>query len=396
MDNHRLQEELRQAKRELTLFYEIGNLLRAALLLDEVSYLILAAATSHEGLGCNRAILFLVDDSGLWLEGVLGVGPAAADESLPVWKSIQEKKITLEGQLDVYRKSNKKIDLRLNAIVQTLRYRLGETSSPVTDALLQDKAMIWPSTRTVPDPLLSSLGLQEFAIVPLRGKNETIGVMVADNLSTKKPMTDADLQRLIMLANHAGLALENAKTYSQVVKISQEDALTHLSNYGHFQLLLRDTLREAVLKKIGFSLLVFDVDDFKKYNDLYGHPAGDEALKRVAQAAKSMMRKMDHLARYGGEEFVAILPGSSKAEAVKLAERLRQAIERETNEMTRRGKLFQPLTVSMGVAAFPEDAQDKDKLMYCADGALYEAKKSGKNKVFAYERPGSQNKAPMP
>src|SRR5258706_15880159 len=99
MEEVRLQEELRKTRHELLLLYEIGNLIRTTLLLDEVEYLILSAVTSHEGLGYNRAILFMVDESGTFLEGKMGIGPTHAEAAPILWKMIEEKKITLEGLL---------------------------------------------------------------------------------------------------------------------------------------------------------------------------------------------------------------------------------------------------------------------------------------------------------
>jgi diguanylate cyclase (GGDEF)-like protein len=189
-----------------------------------------------------------------------------------------------------------------------------------------------------------------------------------------------------MLANHAGLALENAKTYNDVVLTSQQDSLTKLWNHGHFQNILTTGLHEAKSKGQPLSLIVFDVDDFKEYNDAFGHPAGDRALETVSRISKTVMRRLDNLARYGGEEFVAILPGTSKVEALKLAERLRETLERETTAELSNG-LPRKITVSVGVASFPEDAEDKDKLIFCADGALYEAKRAGKNRVRVYKKP---------
>jgi len=189
----------------------------------------------------------------------------------------------------------------------------------------------------------------------------------------------------MMLANHAGLALENAKSYTEALIHSQQDSLTKLWNYGFFHTTLENSTKEAKTKKDPLSVIVFDVDDFKSYNDTFGHPAGDRALEHIARITKTVLRRMDDIARYGGEEFAAILPRTPKEEAAKLAERLREAIERETSNLedgTRR-----KITVSLGVATFPEDAGDKDKLIFCADGALYESKRCGKNRVSIYQKP---------
>src|SRR3989338_421663 len=121
MEQVRLQEELRKTRQELLLLYEIGNLIRTTLLLDEVIYLILSAVTSHEGLGYNRAILFMVDESGTFLEGKMGIGPTHPESSPLVWKMIEDNKITLEGLLDVYRKADRQIDIELNKIIKQIK-----------------------------------------------------------------------------------------------------------------------------------------------------------------------------------------------------------------------------------------------------------------------------------
>src|SRR3989338_304512 len=121
MEELRLQEELKKTRQELLILYEIGNLIRTTLLLDEVVYLILSAVTSHEGLGYNRAILFMVDESGTYLEGKMGIGPTHPEASPHVWKMIEDNKITLEGLLDVYKKADKKIDIELNRIIQQIK-----------------------------------------------------------------------------------------------------------------------------------------------------------------------------------------------------------------------------------------------------------------------------------
>ncbi len=389
MEELRLQEELRKTRQELLLLYEIGNLIRTTLLLDEVIYLILSAVTSHEGLGYNRAILFMVDEFGTTLEGKMGIGPTHPEVSPHIWKMIEENKITLEGLLDVYKKANKNIDIELNKSVQQVRLPIEKTFGILPATVIHDKPSVVPKENVnhqICDPLLIGLGITEFAVVPLRGKNSVIGVLLVDNITTKKPLKDSDLRRILMLANHAGLALENAKTYSEVVITSQQDSLTKLWNHGHFQKILSEAFKEAKTKSLPLSLIVFDVDDFKSYNDTYGHQAGDRALEIISAISKTVIRRKDNLARYGGEEFVAILPGTAKSEAVKLAERLRETIERDTTAAFSDG-MPKKATVSIGVSCYPEDADDKDKLIFCADGALYEAKRAGKNRVRAYQKP---------
>ena len=138
MEELRLQEELRKARQELLLLYEIGNLIRTTLLLDEVIYLILSAVTSHEGLGYNRAILFIVDDTGTFLEGRMGIGPTHPEAAPILWRMIEEKRITLEGLLDVYRKAGKKIDVELNRIVTAIRLPIEKAYGVLPKSVIHD------------------------------------------------------------------------------------------------------------------------------------------------------------------------------------------------------------------------------------------------------------------
>lgn len=387
MELVRLQEELKKTRQELLLLYEIGNLIRTTLLLDEVIYLILSAVTSREGLEYNRAILFMVDETGTQLEGKMGIGPTHPAASSLIWKMIEENKITLESLLDVYRKSNKNIDPELNEIVRKIRFPIEKEFGALAKTVIYDTPAIVPagdSNHELCDIRLRDLAISAFAVVPLRGKDHVIGALVVDNISTKKEIKPNDLRRLVMLADHAGLALENAKVYTETVIISQQDSLTKLWNHGHFQKFLSEILKEAKANRKPLSLVAFDVDNFKSFNDTYGHPAGDRALEELAHIAKKAMRREDLLARYGGEEFTAVLPNTKKDEAVKLAERLREAVEHETKSHPKR--IHRLITVSVGVASFPEDAEDKEKLIFCADGALYDAKRSGKNRVCAYKK----------
>ena len=118
---------------------------------------------------------------------------------------------------------------------------------------------------------------------------------------------------------------------------------------------------------------MIDIDDFKNFNDTYGHQAGDAILMDISNIFRDVARKIDIIARYGGEEFAIILPNTKKQEAMVLAERLRKSVEGSSR--------LKDITISIGVASFPEDAEEKELLISKADRALYEAKGTGKNKV---------------
>src|SRR6185295_12337848 len=144
--------------------------IRTTLLLDEVIYLILSAVTSHEGLSYNRAILFMVDESGTYLEGKMGIGPTHAEASPHVWKMIEENKITLEGLLDVYKKAGKKIDVELNKIVQTIRFPIEKSYGVLPKAIIHDKPEIVhkeDAAHELCDPSLINLAISDFVVVPL-------------------------------------------------------------------------------------------------------------------------------------------------------------------------------------------------------------------------------------
>lgn len=388
MDTAKLQAELRKVRRQLALLYEIGNLMRKTIQLDELNFLILSAVTSHEGLGFNRAFLLLLNESGDALTGIMAIGPKTPEEAARIWRHIDEANLQLEGFLDVYRKAQGRIDVELNDAVR--RYRALVTQDLFYSRILREDAplaILTPEARAaIKDPLLAEIHAEEFVAVPVKGKDHVIGVIVADNISTRKPIGREETRDLCMLADHAGLAIENAMAYGRAVDRSRRDPLTGLWNHARYQELLNWAIQSAQLQKAPLSVLFFDVDEFKKYNDQLGHQQGDRALRFVAETAFRALRKSDTLARYGGEEFAVILPGAAREEALQLAEKLRSQIEQKSAGILNMQTL-KTVTVSIGVASYPDDALEREKLIYCADAALYAAKAAGRNCVRAYVRP---------
>lgn len=160
------------------------------------------------------------------------------------------------------------------------------------------------------------------------------------------------------------------------------DGLTGLYNHRYFQEAVTQEAKRCRRYGGTFSLLFLDVDHFKIYNDTNGHPEGDSALKKIAEILSAKFRQTDVIARYGGEEFVAILPETPKVNALICAEQVRLLIA--NGQFT--GGMTQPLgmvSVSIGVAAFPDDGDDVDEIVRNADDALYRAKESGRNRVSA-------------
>lgn len=163
--------------------------------------------------------------------------------------------------------------------------------------------------------------------------------------------------------------------------LSNIDGLTELYNHRYFhQILLSEIEREKRYRR-PLSLMIIDVDNFKDCNDSYGHLVGDVVLKQIGALIKKSTRGCDFVARYGGEEFSVILPETSKQEAAVVAERIRTSVE-EFSFSSCVGKHMGRLTVTIGLASLPEDAQDKTGLIEMADKGMYRGKESGKNRVY--------------
>lgn len=221
--------------------------------------------------------------------------------------------------------------------------------------------------------------------IPLKLRNKTIGVL---NLSDKKdlsPFCKADLHLLTSFANLASLMIERTLVLEQSVKFEQlsvTDSLTGLYNRRFLKNRLEEEISRSQRQGLHLALLFIDLDFFKRFNDLCGHLAGDLALKRTADIIKATLRDMDVVARYGGEEFCAVLPGTSKTEAMFVAERIRVEIESESFAQEMDIPLRR-ITASVGVAAFPEDGATYTDLVHASDVALYEAKADGRNRTVA-------------
>jgi diguanylate cyclase (GGDEF)-like protein len=166
------------------------------------------------------------------------------------------------------------------------------------------------------------------------------------------------------------------------------DGLTRLSNFRHFQDRIASEARRAERYGSPLTLLMIDADDFKAYNDSRGHLAGNLALRRLASVLRKSVREVDVVARYGGEEFAILLPRTPKLAALKVAEKVRQSVEKAGIGTPGDGAPGRPLTVSIGVASLPGDARGAVELVDRADRALYIAKSMGKNcvKPFSDER----------
>lgn len=205
-----------------------------------------------------------------------------------------------------------------------------------------------------------------------------IGVEFGAEHSFKE--TDRNLLNTICL--NASSALTKAKIFQKMEKQATIDGLTQIPNHRHFQDLMDMEMERATRENGVVSLLLMDIDHFKKFNDTYGHPVGDLVLKMVSKALQGAVRKTDHIARYGGEEFVVILPQAEGEVGRQSAERVRQAIE-AIDIPHESGTL--KVTMSIGMCTYPTLSKTKAELIEFSDQALYHSKENGRNCVSLYE-----------
>jgi diguanylate cyclase (GGDEF)-like protein len=378
------ENKLIRARRELSALYEISNAMRTTLDLNHILYIILTSVTSHTGLGFNRAILFLENKLERCLEPKMAIGPDSLEDAQRIWEYISgheqalddlihEEKLDQNISQGVLFKSIEKLKIPLSTGKDNLLLTAYMTGVPAH--IPQEKI-----SQYTDDPLLQNFKTNELIIMPLKAKDRVNGLIIADNLYTQKPITDDDLRMFAMLANQAGLAIENSRLYEIIKHKSHTDAITNLWNHGFFQDKLTKEVEKAKKESKTISLIMIDIDDFKKLNDTYGHQNGDIVLKEIANILRDSSRDGDYACRYGGEEFSVVLTQTNKDQGAIIAERIRQKIEEY--RFPKFSSEQQPkVTVSIGLATFPEDAQTKELLISEADKAMYCAKFSGKNQT---------------
>ena len=216
------------------------------------------------------------------------------------------------------------------------------------------------------------------AVVPLRAGENVFGVMVVASANYRE-LSTAEMERLAVLGNQSSLSLQNALLHGELERLSVTDRLTELYNHGYFQQRLEEEFNRSARFGHNISLIMLDIDDFKAFNDTFGHPQGDRVLRAVSAIIRDNLRDIDIAARYGGEEFVVLLPETELEGAVAVAERIRSNVEAYRLEKSDRARVLR--TVSIGVASFPEHAGTAPQLLELADQAMYRAKRAGKNRV---------------
>jgi diguanylate cyclase (GGDEF)-like protein len=347
-DLSRTYSELRRHLHHMTVLHEVNTRIASALDPDEVLAGVLDSL--RELLTYQTAAIYLLDlDVAVPLEGPHTVIPATTLPRLRAGRGFDE------GPLPALQGSVAAED---SAIVEAMR---GQHTAGY---------------------MLSSGALQ--LVVPFRAGGRALGAL---ELTLSAPLGAEDVKIVELLAAAAAVALQNAHLYQETQRLATTDALTGVSNYRHFHNLLDLEVQRA--RRMGYSvgLLVMDLDHFKWVNDRHGHPVGDQALREVADELRRRLRRTDVIGRLGGEEFGAILPGDGLAEVAIVGEKLRRAVE--DMPPLRGGMAGTPtaLTLSVGGTSLGSEVVNSQLLISCADRALYEAKRNGRNQVRLWSDP---------
>ena len=266
-----------------------------------------------------------------------------------------------------------------------------EAAGPTTVAPVSQQpdlvvAQCWaeraPILRRVLDPVTNPVlaaclpGATNVIVIPLTADREPVGALVVEHGGPSTVRIQASAVALLaQFAAHTALALRNARLLVEVQHLAAVDPLTGLANRRTFEATLHREIARSVRTAEDVSLLLIDVDHFKRVNDTLGHPVGDEVLRHVGRVLSTYGREVDLPARYGGEEFAVILPACPAQEAVHVAERLRAGIAGPDSPVT--------ITASVGVAGLPRNATTADALIAAADAALYQAKQAGRDRTVA-------------
>ena len=238
-------------------------------------------------------------------------------------------------------------------------------------------------TGTMPVPWPDVPGLGRSVIgVPLVGRDRLLGALLLYSVSPSA-FSERELAYFTAIGKQLSIALDNATIHRRATELSYHDALTGLFNRRYLEEALETEIRRASRYDLPLSLNMVDIDHFKRYNDAHGHTRGDDALRVVARRLREQTRNADIVTRYGGEEFLIILPMTTKPHARLVAEKLRSAIATTVIDGRPDGPETS-LTISVGVATFPNDSSTATGLLQAADAALYAAKDRGRNRTESF------------
>lgn len=334
LEKIRVQEENQKQVKRLLTFSEISTAIISSLRLPEM--LRLMALSLIKNLYFDRIKLYLVDKKEAVLRGEISAG--------------------LIGKIN-------QIDNEV--------YPLHPGVNALGDIVLEKKI----------DPIYHKFK-QNIVYIPLKVRKDIIGILEVDNILSQRKIAWEDVELLNSFAGQVGLAIENARLFEEVDQLSTTDGLTKLYVFRYFKQRLNEELLRSERFQQKLSLIMFDIDCFKEFNDNYGHLMGDMILVEVSNKVLQHIRKIDFAARYGGDEFIIFLPRASEEEAKTIAGRIFHSIQENEIKISPGQSL--KITISLGIAAFPEHSRTMEELLKRVDESLYWAKTHGRNQICSY------------
>lgn len=292
------------------------------------------------------------------------------------------------GMLAVYNERNAEMELHVHSglspeFVRLERWPVSGRGDALTRVAMDDFSIqyspdVSQEAETTQD--LVEEGVRTMVCVPLAVHNHPVGILYLYDFDSRV-LEEKQLKHLALLASFAAMAIDNASLHGRTKMMALTDALTGLYNNRYFMQVFPHELIRARRYMKPISLIMIDVDNFKKLNDTYGHPKGDQVLANLGKILTGALRAADFSFRYGGEEFAVILPETRLEGAFLVAESLRDRVCRELSPLLGQDSQ-QKVSVSLGVSSFPSDGSTTDELLSHADACLYKAKHQGKNRVF--------------
>lgn len=361
-------EKLHIKINEMSLLREVTTSMQTASDMGKLNKIVLSTLTAGYGLGFNRAVVFLVD--GDRVTGQNAIGPSSRAEAYRIWGKVVTSQSNLHDVIEFHEDS----DLKLLDIVKGVELSLLEDDRNPIVRCCRSKSPLLVKGGNPEDfgEDLSRLNFENYALVPMIAKNHVVGVFLVDNRFNEKPITDDDLDTLITFAGQSALAFENIRLYDRIKKLAITDELTGLYNHRYY----KETIQELMKNGTPFSLMVIDVDDFKQFNENYGHATGDKVLSEVGKALKNSAGSDGSAFRYGGDEFTIIMQNMDAQQTLEVARAIQSSISDIASHV-----VSSCLTLSIGIAQYPEDAKTEASLFVTADKKLKNAKDCGKNTV---------------
>jgi len=349
-ENKKLKATLKQVKKELAFFINVGKLLTSTLELNKVTEIIVA----------NVQKIVSVEAWSLLL----------TDDKMGELYCAVTKGSYLPGELK---------DVRLK-IGEGIAGIAAERGKPlIVRDVLKDKRC----SKYFKD--VKGLAPKDVLCVPIMSKKNIIGVLELVNKRNGRVFTKNEQELLLKFADQASMAIERASLYHKMANLAITDDLTKLFNLRYLYRVLDTEVKRCRRYHSTFAIIFLDLDSFKLVNDTHGHLIGSKTLVEVARMLAGSLRDVDIISRYGGDEFVIVLPHTTVDMAYKIAARIQNDINRHSF-LTEEG-LSLKITASFGVAGYPDHAGDETELLRIADGAMYTAKGMGRNRVVVASDP---------